>query len=550
MRYIIILFMILLSGSLLAQTDSTATGEVVDAEIIIEKDKKIVLPQADKISTPVEIKNFNLARLELSYEALEPDFNFPEYKSDISFVELKERYPIATFQNYVQAGYGNFQSPLLGMGFFHQLGSTKLGAKVFHESFGSGPIGDKNSASSFSSLDLSARYKNEILEIVPQINYARTGYRFYGNTDRINSGFSTESPEEGVNGSFGVGVNLRGKMKGLNYYFSPKVISMAQSLTDGDAINQEAGVEIVAGFDLEIDKKISAGIDSEGYSTSYTGGLEYGRSLFSLRPTVTITTEKLKLSAGFTFASGKVDNSSESGIYPFLDGSFAFSSKWSLYAAWDGGMRWNSLNDLLNDNLFLDDSLNILNTKVSTSFSGGIKGNPINSVRVKTGFVVENFEDLPFYVPAAADSSRFSLVYDGGTTTRFTFLGDIAIVVNPNTVLGANLQLFSYSLNNLEKAWHFPGYSFSIYFSQNIQNKLLVSANIIAEGGIVAPVITTASEMTLDSFADLNLSATYRVTDRLSAFLKGNNLLNNQYEKLIGYPVRGATFKLGASYRF
>lgn len=550
MRNLIIFFSILISGSLFAQTDSTSTGEVVDAEIIIEKNKKIVLPQADKISAPVEIKSFILGPLKLTYQVVEPDFNFPDYKSEISFIEVKEKYPRAKFQNYISAGYGNFQSPLLELGLFHRLQAVNLGAKIFHESFGSGPIGDTNSASSTSSLDLSARYKNDALEVVPTIRYTRRGYRFYGNTDRINSGFTDNSPEEVASANFEFAINLKGQKKGLTYYLDPKIISISQSLIDGNDINKEAGVVIDAGFDFQIDKKVSTGIDIEGYSGKYIGGLEYNRSFFTIRPKISRITDDLELNAGFTLTSGSIDDTAESGIYPFVNGSLKFAPKWSLYGGFDGGVKWNGLNQLLSENLFLDDSLAIRNTNLISSINGGIKGNPISSVQLKAEISHSNYENLPFYVPSENDSSKFVLSYDGGTTSKFTFLSELNVTVNSSTIMGVNLEFYGYTLESLEKAWHLPDYSISVYFSQNIKNKLLINAAIIAIGGIDAPVNTSTTSVKLESFVDMNLSATYRVTDRISIFMKLNNLLGNEYEKFIGYPVRSAMFKLGGSYRF
>lgn len=550
MRYSILFLILSLCGTTFAQSDSTSTGAVVDAEIIIEKDKKITLPQAEKISTQVEIKNFNLDRLQLSYEISEPDFNFPDYKSDIKFIEQKKTFPVAKFQNYVKAGFGNLKSPLLEAGLYHKLGKLRVGAKIFHESFGVGPIGQTNSAASNNLFAISANYKTGSVSITPKLSYQRKGYRFYGNTNRLNTAFSTDKPAVAFAGDFKFGFNLNGGQEELHYFINPHVLAVSQSLQDGADVNKEAGIAIDGGLKFRIDKKLSAGVRLDGFSTKYVGGVSYNRSLVKIRPEISRTSDQLILKAGFTLTSGKTDKLSQAGFYPFIDGSIKLSPKWSLYAGFDGGVNWNSLRDLLAQNLFLDDSLTILNTNIISAIKAGIKGGPTANTRLQAGVLHENLENLALFVPSESDSTQYTVTYDGGTISRFTALTELSISINSHTVLGAKAEFYHYSLDNFERAWHLPDYKMSLSLSQNIKNKLIIRANLVALGGLDSPATTVAGTTQLDAFLDLNLTATYRVTERISVFTQFNNLLGNQYERYLGYPVRGATFKLGGSYRF
>jgi outer membrane receptor protein involved in Fe transport len=56
--------------------------------------------------------------------------------------------------------------------------------------------------------------------------------------------------------------------------------------------------------------------------------------------------------------------------------------------------------------------------------------------------------------------------------------------------------------------------------------------------------------VTLDSYFDLNAHLGYKHSERLTGFLKLNNIANQQYERWMNYPVQGFQFLIGANYKF
>jgi outer membrane receptor protein involved in Fe transport len=56
--------------------------------------------------------------------------------------------------------------------------------------------------------------------------------------------------------------------------------------------------------------------------------------------------------------------------------------------------------------------------------------------------------------------------------------------------------------------------------------------------------------VTLDSYFDLNAHIGYKHNERLTFFLKGNNLANQNYQRWLSYPVQGLQIMGGASYKF
>ena len=123
-RIIIIILVSIVSVSLHAQSDSTVNrqGEVASGEIVIEKDKQITLPKADKVMQRAQLKSFASDPLDLNLTSFEPTLEWPPYKSAVPFEKVSREYPTSEYPNYVKLGYGNYGSPLAEVGVLSELG--------------------------------------------------------------------------------------------------------------------------------------------------------------------------------------------------------------------------------------------------------------------------------------------------------------------------------------------------------------------------------------------------------------------------------------------
>ena len=532
------------------QVDSTSTGEVVDAEIVIEKDRQIRLPIANKLNMGARNDVRTIQPLKLTYKAEDPKFNWPEYKSEVSFEQAPQEFTTANHQNSVKFGYGNYTSPLFELRYFADLEKTRISSKFFHESFQEGPIAGTNSASSESAVKISVDYKMKTVELIPVVQWQRNGYRFYGNTNRASSGFSSEEATKVSRGHIDFGFSVRGKTDELGYTIDPHVYRTDQSVQDGQAINSEGGFRFTSGLQLEVAKDFMVGFNLDGNISKYEGGLEYTRSLFKVSPWISRTSDNWNIRAGLGLFTDEMSGVRQTSLNPFVDAEWKFDPKWSLYGMVDGGINWNGLNTILELNQFMDDTLILQNTRVDVSLGGGIKGALTNNLTLKSGLEWKSVEFMPFFIPAANDSSRYSLVYDNGNTDILSFSTKLTYATSTSTSFGIEFSLYNYQTSTLEKAWHLPSRTFTLFFSKNIKEKFFINSEVIAQGGIEAPGATALEVIELDSFFDVNLDLDYKATDRFSVFLKLNNLLNKEYENYIGYPVRGTAFKVGGKYRF
>lgn len=535
-----------------AQSDSTKTkqGEILTGEVVVEKDKKITLPQADKIFLRTAPESFSNMPIQLSFDIIEPDFEWPDYKSDVPFQFVNEPYPLAGYQNYIKLGYGNFNSPIMEAGVFQTFGDWDSRAKLFYERFKTGPVNEENSGNSVAGIDVSATHVNNNISITPTISFNQRQYKFYGNTNRLNTGFSDDEPLESKHSYIFSEIALSWVKADVHLAFKPHISSSVQAFDPTSTENNETTVGATGNLAFKIDEAFTTGFEVEGQSARYDGGLAYDRSLINIHPWIVHQKDELKIEAGFMVSSGKVDTDSKTSFYPRARVSYNFSDDWAVYGLISGGQQWNSLNGLLNENEFLDDSLGIVHTENTFSFGGGLKGTPIKNMFLEASLTHSSFKGLPFFIPSASDSARFVLTYDSETVNVVSLNANLAYMPTATSTYGVSLEVNGYSVESLDKPWHKPAYIFKAFTSHNIREKLIVSAHVTSIGGIRTPADVDFGYVTLPAFTDVGIGAKYLITPRASAFIDVNNLLNNEYERYLGYPIRGLAFKIGGQYRF
>jgi outer membrane receptor for monomeric catechols len=151
--------------------------------------------------------------------------------------------------------------------------------------------------------------------------------------------------------------------------------------------------------------------------------------------------------------------------------------------------------------------------------------------------------------------NSFQVVYDDINT--LSFFGELKVELSEVFSLGINGEYFSYDTTNQAEAWNLPDLKATIFSNFNITEQLYGGVSFFYVGErkdqVVAfsPIVDPFPNIvTLDSYVDINAQLGYKVNDRLSVFLKGSNLLSDNYLKWYNYPVQGIQGLLGATYKF
>ena len=232
------------------------------------------------------------------------------------------------------------------------------------------------------------------------------------------------------------------------------------------------------------------------------------------------------------------------------------------YGGIQGGLLQNSYYDFAQENPFVSPTLFIAPTDQQYNAFIGLKGKLSNSMgyNIKGAYVAENNKALFLNndVIAMGESytygNSFGVVYDDVST--FSIGGELRVDVSRNFTLGIQGAYFIYDVSDQREAWNLPDIKASLFMDYQINEKWFAGANLFYVGKrkdyIFYPNLIQPFEgtVTLDSYFDLNAHVGYHITDRLSAYLKGNNLANQDYQRWQNFNVQGIQLLGGVTYKF
>ena len=228
-----------------------------------------------------------------------------------------------------------------------------------------------------------------------------------------------------------------------------------------------------------------------------------------------------------------------------------------------GGLHQQSYQDFVAKNEFVSPTLNIGRTNEQYNAKIGTKGKIASNVsfNLNASYKSENAkplfklnEDLATATPNNYQyANSFNVVYDNVKT--FGVFGELTMDFTKEIRFGGNARFNTYSLEVQEQAWNLPNLEAAVFANYD-NKKFIVGANLFFVSDRKDEYINNLlfvpvkEEVTNKSYVDLNVNLGYRFTDRLSAFINGNNLFGNNYQKFTNYKVQGIQVLGGIKYKF
>ncbi len=542
------------------QGQDTGQGEIEKVEIVIEKNKQITLPQAVRNFEKIPPRPIEPIKPEITYSYKDVPFTTSDYNPSIRPMKVKGEPIEKLYGNYLSAGYGNFASPYLEGYITNKRDKNKLyGAKLYHHSFGNGPVGDGNSASGTTELKVFGKAFSRAVSVGGEVGYQNRAAKFYGSLPGVFTGDAlaqtysiiglSADVENAIPSNFNY--NLKG---GFSYLKDERNSSETEV-----SLNFKSDYKVGDGKLLALDG---------GYflmNRSFAGNARM-RHILNVTPTYSFSPiENLNLKVGFnaTFQNDTLGTVKSVNLYPAVNASYSLTEKIQVYAGLVGGMDRVSLHLLSAENVWLDQNVKLNHTNRVIDFLGGIKGKLGSVVAFQTGFSIALLKNLYFYqndiyigLNSTTHPERFLVVYDDATRTNFFAEANFE---KPNQFnFSLRGDYFAYSASNLQSAWHRPTYKLTMISSYNLYNKIRFDVDFTLQGGAKAnsmeiqnPLIGYVEKrVELPTAIDLNLKASYSVSEQFNVFVKCNNLLSSQYQMYLYYPVRGFQAMVGFSWSF
>ena len=99
-----------------------------------------------------------------------------------------------------------------------------------------------------------------------------------------------------------------------------------------------------------------------------------------------------------------------------------------------------------------------------------------------------------------------------------------------------------------------PRHSASLNLAWQVTDKLQLNTNIHYSGGqtddYFPPFPSPVQRVSLDKYTLLNINANYSATEQLDIYIRLDNLLDDQYEEVLGYQTLGLGGSIGFRINF
>lgn len=482
------------------------------------------------------------------------------------------------FKNYVTLGLGTYASAIAELFVTQNISDNEYVAGMIRHQSSQGNIKGVELDDKFydTSIDLTYGNKQQDYSWKADLGYQNQVYNWYGLPQYFGSNLPLTDQNALIDGidpqhtyhNFYIG----GKIDFNESVFKDASIKYNRFWDSYGSAENRFYIKPSFEFDIMSEKiKTNIIVDYLGgtFEKNYATAsqLKYGFVNLGLNPNYVINKEDLSVNLGVNlFYSADNENSdSKFFVYPKVTASYKVVGDLMIaYAGAEGELKQNSYRDFTNLNPFLSPTLNIAPTDAQYDIYVGLKGKLANNVayNVRGSYLNEKnkalFKSNKYTQDATNENygfgNSFSVVYDDMKT--ISFFGELKADFSKTVAFGINGTFNSYTNNTEEEAWNLPAIKLGTSLDVNITQKWFAGANVFYVGERkdfqIDQSFTTIGNnvQTLKAYFDANLNLGYKYNDRLTAFLKANNIANQAYQKWLNYPVQQFQLVLGASYKF
>lgn len=547
----------LVALALSALPASAQEGELPEEQILIQKDRKIVLPEITKPQEKVLTTLKPLPKLEQKYSYRDFVTPLPQIDPKMQAPAFRPEPESELRKGYVRIGGGNYQSTALDA--WYNSGRRKdLAYSVFlhHLASGSGPV--SNSGFSNNAVGLNATYFTPSFTLDGSLRYNRDRFNFYGYDQERYSTRKDDSTKQ-VFQSVWFQMNMQSRAR------NNSKLSWRTGLALGNISDhfKASETEVIADGSgrYQIGDSSSVHLFTDFSLLKRTDSAEQSRVAWRLQPEYRFGFKGFQIQAGFQMSvlsepvmqdNGELKQTSSFHLHPRLNVELALmQEKLRAFGGISGGINRRSLRNVVEQNPFVAADVYLRHENQLLDVYIGLKGAYKSMLQYHSRFSFEKLNQLAFFGNTGSVlTDKFAIGYDSGSTRRISW--ETEAVYDPGRGYRAGLRFvyYSYTMSKLQEAWHLPRTRLTAFGSVQPMKNLTISSEIFLLSGIRAFNPRSLSTENLPAIVDVNLRGEYRIKTRYAAFLELNNILNNKNPRFLFYPNQGFRLMIGGSVLF
>ncbi len=570
----IIVFLISIIAIETSEAQEKEEKNIETERVVIVKAYTPTISDAFKIkATPVLNDSVNQQKKQIRYSIFSVPVasTFSPEKGKAANLDKPKQIPL--YDNYATLGFGNYTSVLAEFYSNFQINRSDNVGVYLHHNSSQGGIKD---------IELDDKYYNTFLDLnytsrTKKYSYGLEAgvehqlYNWYGlpKTPILTQPEMDEiKPQQ----------NYYGAKLGSKFLFEDSFFKKlsAEYRYFGDALGSvEHHVDVKPTLEFEVgEERITTNVIIDylggGFSRKKDFILqipnEYSILNLGINPSLVVLRDNLTVNLGaaiYYSIDAKNNNNNNFFIYPKVTASYQLLDEMVIvYGGLEGELKQNTYRDAVQSNPYVSPTLYL--TPTNNQYDGflGLKGkvSEILSYNLRGSYSAEN--DKPLFINNPV--STFQLKgYDYGNSFSYRYddiktvkgYGELNIEINKKFALGITGEYYSYVTKREEEAWNLPDIKASIFTDYQITDKWFAGMQLFYVGkrkDINNTLMSSTSEqvITLDPYFDANLNLGYRFNDRLSVFVKGNNLAGKNYHRWVNFPVQGIQVLGGVTYKF
>jgi len=522
---------------------------------------------AFKINVSPRIPEEKLDKPDFDYSIEAKTIQTPVFLEPIKPAKIMGESVSKLYRNYAKIGLGNYWTPLFEF-YANKLRSKKnaFGVYVKHlsssgEIKGYAPTGNSNTTVSAYGKKF---MKNQTLSL--EVDYNRTGAHFYGykpdsvpdldlSKKDIKQSYNRFGFNTGIESNHTRGKKVNNQTNLGYYYLFDRYDATEHKIKVDEQINKQFEF-----FEFSEIEKLGLDLGLDYYINKDTI-TDHNSGLIRIDPYYNLVFDQYSFKVGVR-ADIAMDSSTKVHVYPIVAIEVKVVKEiLRTYAGIYGEMNKNSLKSFSDENPFIISTIEKRFSNNKLSQFGGIRGRLGKYLDYNLSFVNSTIENMPMFVNDTVSAlgeglyNQFTVVYDKVKYSRIIAEFGFHYKNKFNAMLKGKYN--SYFLDNEDEAWHKPALEISLSADYNMQDKILLKAELITRSKMYAKgyEITASNDiivkaLEIDPMIDLNLGVEYRYSNVLSGFLTLNNVLGQRFYRWYNYPSYRFNMMLGITYSF